>query len=76
MAREFEAIKKIIEEHFAIEADGITPDTDISGDLALDDNDFLELTMSLEEEFSLIIPDGDAEKWKTVGDIAAYIARR
>ena len=38
-----------------------------------DSLDIVELIMALEEEFDLEIPDSDAEKVVTVGDVVEYI---
>jgi len=42
-------------------------------DLGADSLDTVELVMALEEEFSLEIPDEDAEKITSVGDAVNYI---
>ena len=42
-------------------------------DLGADSLDLVELIMALEEEFGIEIPDGDAEKVVTVGDVVSYI---
>ena len=42
-------------------------------DLSADSLDIVELIMSLEEKFELEIPDEDAEKIVTVGDVVKYI---
>ena len=42
-------------------------------DLGADSLDTVELVMELEEEFGIEIPDEDAEKAKTVGDVVNYI---
>ena len=42
-------------------------------DLGADSLDIVELIMALEEEFDLEIPDSDAEKVVTVGDVVEYI---
>ena len=42
-------------------------------DLGADSLDIVELIMALEEEFDTEIPDGDAEKIVTVGDVVDYI---
>ena len=34
---------------------------------------FIELVMAIEEEFDIEIPDSDAEKVVTVGDVVDYI---
>ena len=42
-------------------------------DLGADSLDIVELVMALEEEFDIEIPDADAEKVVTVGDVVDYI---
>ena len=42
-------------------------------DLGADSLDIVELIMALEEEFDTEIPDADAEKIVTVGDVVDYI---
>ena len=42
-------------------------------DLGADSLDTVELTMSLEDEFGIEIPDEDAEKVKTVKDVIEYV---
>ena len=41
--------------------------------LGLDSLDLVELIMGIEEEFNIEIPDGEAEKVVTVGDVVEYI---
>ena len=41
--------------------------------LGADTLDIVELVMALEEEFDIEIPDSDAEKVVTVGDVVDYI---
>ena len=36
----------------------------------------VELVMEFEDEFELEIPDADAERMRTVGDVVQYVARR
>lgn len=42
-------------------------------DLGADSLDVVELIMALETEFDLEIPDEEAEKVKTVGNVVDYI---
>ena len=42
-------------------------------DLGADSLDLVELIMALEEEFGIEIPDSDAEKVVSVGDVVNYI---
>ena len=42
-------------------------------DLGADSLDTVELIMKMEEDFGIEIPDEDAEKLKTVGDVVNYL---
>ncbi|MBP5312343.1 MAG: acyl carrier protein [Clostridia bacterium] len=69
----FEQIKAIIAEQLSADPEKITPDTSIIEDLGADSLDVVELVMALEEKFGVEIPDEDAEKINTVGDIVNYV---
>ena len=69
----FEKIKKIIAEQLGIGEDGIKMDSSFVDDLGADSLDIVELIMALETEFDLEIPDEEAEKISTVGDVVEYI---
>ena len=43
---------------------------------ATDSLDFVEMVMELEEEYDINIPDEDAEKLVTLGDVIRYISQR
>lgn len=66
-------IKDIIVEQLGVNADQINPGAKFIEDLGADSLDIVELIMALEEEFSTEIPDEEAEKLQTVGDVAKYI---
>jgi len=69
----FEKVKKIIVEQLGVEEDEISMESSFIDDLGADSLDIVELIMALEEEFDLEIPDSEAEKISTVGDIVDYI---
>ena len=69
----FERIRDIIAEQLSIEPDEITEESSFIDDLGADSLDIVELIMALEEEFDMEIPDEDAEKISTVGDVIEYI---
>ena len=66
-------VKQIIIEQLGVEAGQVTPDAKFVEDLGADSLDTVELVMALEEEFSIEIPDEDAEKITTVGAAVSYI---
>ena len=69
----FEKIKNIIVEQLQVAETAVTEDASFIDDLGADSLDIVELIMALEEEFGIEIPDGDAEKVVTVGDVVSYI---
>ncbi|HAK41875.1 MAG TPA: acyl carrier protein [Clostridium sp.] len=72
----FEKIRAKIAEQLSIDEDDITMDSGFVDDLGADSLDLVELIMALEEEFDMEIPDEDAEKITTVGDVVDYIKSR
>jgi acyl carrier protein len=66
-------VKNIICDQLAVEPEKVTPTASCIDDLGADSLDIVELVMTMEEEFELDIPDEDAEKMKTVGDVITYI---
>ena len=66
-------IKKIVVDQLGVNADQITPEAKFIEDLGADSLDTVELVMALEEEFGNEIPDEEAEKLTTVGDVIQYI---
>ena len=70
----FERVKHVIGEQLGIEdLDTITMETTFIDDLGADSLDIVELIMALEEEFDLEIPEAEAEKITSVGDVVEYI---
>lgn len=68
-----ERVKNIICDQLAVESEKVTDTASFIDDLGADSLDIVELVMTMEEEFELDIPDEDAEKMKTVGDVVNYI---
>ncbi len=69
----FEKVKKIVVEQLGVEEEDIAMESSFIDDLGADSLDIVELIMALEEEFDLEIPDSEAEKITTVGDVVEYI---
>ena len=69
----FERVQKIICEQLEIDSHLVTEDASISGDLGADSLDLVELSMSIEEEFDLEVPDDVLDHVRTVGDIVKFI---
>jgi acyl carrier protein len=66
-------VKHIIVEQLGVNADQVVPEAKFIEDLGADSLDTVELVMALEEEFGTEIPDEQAEKLQTVGDVMKYV---
>ena len=69
-------VKSIIVEQLGVDDEEVTPDASFVDDLGADSLDTVELVMAFEEEFGAEIPDEDAEKLQTVGDVDKYSEER
>ena len=69
----FEKVKNIIVDLLQVSEDNVTLESHFIDDLGADSLDLVELIMGIEEEFNIEIPDGEAEKVVTVGDVVEYI---
>ena len=72
----FEKIKSFLSTQMNIDENLITMDATFIEDLNIDSLDLVELILTLEEEFSIIISEEDAEKLSTIGDVVNYVNGR
>ncbi len=68
-----ERVKAIIVDKLGVEESEVTNEASFTNDLGADSLDTVELIMEFEKEFSISIPDDQAEKITTVGDAVSYI---
>ena len=66
-------VKDIIVEQLGVKPDQVTPQAKFIEDLGADSLDTVELVMALEEEFGIEVPDEQAEKLQSVGDVIKYV---
>lgn len=69
-------VRNIICDQLAVDSAKVTTGASFIEDLGADSLDIVELVMTMEEEFDLDIPDEEAEKIKTVGDVVKYISSK
>lgn len=69
----FQKLKTIVVDQLGVNEENVTMEATFVDDLAADSLDIVELVMTIEEEFDLEIPDSDAEKIVTIGDVVKYI---
>lgn len=70
-----ERVKKIIVDKLGVEESQVTPEASFTNDLGADSLDTVELIMEFEKEFSLSIPDEQAETIGTVGQAIEYLEK-
>ena len=68
-------VKSIIVEQLGVDEDEVTLDASFTDDLGADSLDIVELVMALEEEFSIEIPDEEAENISRVREAVDYIQK-
>ncbi|MDE6470022.1 MAG: acyl carrier protein [Eubacterium sp.] len=68
-----EKIKAILAEQLDIDEDIITSDSLLVEDLGADSLDAIDIVMSVEDEFSIEVPDEIVEKMESVGDIITFV---
>ena len=72
----FEKVKNVVVEQLGVKEQEVKPEASFVEDLGADSLDTVELVMAIEEEFGIEIPDEDAEKAKTVGEVVEYIDKK
>lgn len=68
-----EFVRDVLCENLGVSPEQVTPEAKIIEDLGADSLDTVELTMAFAEAFGIDIPDEDAEKCLTVGNIIDYL---
>ena len=66
-------VKAIIVDQLGVDEDEVTMEASFTDDLGADSLDIVELVMAFEEEFSIEIPDEEAEKISRVKEAVSYI---
>jgi acyl carrier protein len=67
-------VREIVAEQLERDVNDVKGESSFIEDLGADSLDIVELVMKMEEEFSIEIPDEEAEKIKTVNDVVQYIS--
>jgi acyl carrier protein len=67
-------VRDIIVDQLGVNAEQVVKEARFIEDLGADSLDTVELVMAFEEEFSIEVPDEEAEKLQTVGDVVTYVA--
>ena len=69
----FETVRELLAHQLKVEPERITPETDIFEDLGADSLDVVELVMSIEEEYDIVITDERAGNVRTVAQVVEML---
>ncbi|MDK2821614.1 MAG: acyl carrier protein [Clostridia bacterium] len=69
----FDKIREIVCEQTGLDLDEITLESSFADDLGYDILAIVDLISAIEDEFKIKIPDSEAERLITVGDVVDYI---
>lgn len=69
----FNEVKEILSEQLDIDADRIELASTLSDDLGADSLDAIDVVMTIEDQYSIEVPDDVIETMKTVEDIVNFI---
>ena len=69
----FEQIREELAKQFKRDKESITIETTLSEDLRADSLDVMELLMTMEDNYGVVVPDEDIINFQTVGDIVEYV---
>ena len=69
----FERFKNFLVEDLRINADDITMEAELAGDLGINSLELADLVYLCEEKFNVVIDDEDLHNFNTVGDVVRYL---
>ncbi len=69
----FETLKNFLADELQVNADDITMEAELSGDLGINSLELAELVFKCEEKFDIEILDEDLHNFTTVGDVVRYL---
>ena len=71
----FETLKKYLVDELRVNAEDITMEAELVGDLGINSLELAELVLACEEKFNVVIDDDDLHHFSTVGDIVTYLEK-
>lgn len=69
-------VKVILATQLGINEEQVRADQSLERDLGLDSLDIVEIWMAIEDELNVAVPDEEAYKAKTVGEVIALVQSR
>ena len=72
----FEQLKATLVEQLSVNADDITMEAELTGDLGLNSLELADLVYNCEEKFNIVIEDDALGNFVTVGDVVKYLEEK
>ena len=72
----FDEVKEILVAQLDINEDKVEAESSLSDDLDMDSLDAIDLAMTIEEQYSVEVPEEALENFKTVEDVVTFIEGR
>ena len=72
----FEEVKKVLIKQLKLKDVQVLPESRFKADLGADSIDTLQLLMTIEEDYGIMIPDEKLSSFVTVQDIVDYLERQ
>lgn len=69
----FDRIRDILSEELGIAKEEITPDANLRKSLGISSVEFVDVAMTIEEEFNVSLDEDKLRAAKTVGDLVKYL---
>ncbi|MBR5364829.1 MAG: acyl carrier protein [Clostridia bacterium] len=69
----FETVKDLLITELSVNADDITEEAELVGDLGINSLELADLVLICEEKFGIEIADDDVTNFVTVGDVVEYL---
>ena len=69
----FEQLKETLVSELNVNADDITMEAELTGDLGLNSLELADLVYNCEEKFNIVIEDDALGNFVTVGDVVKYL---
>ena len=66
-------LKSIIANQLQIDADAIADDTDVIEELSADSLDVVDLLMTIEDKYGIVVPDDEVQNLRTIALMSEYI---
>lgn len=69
----FENLKQFLVDELRVNADDVTMEAELSGDLGINSLELADLVYLCEEKFNVVIEDEELHNFNTVGDVVRYL---